>query len=42
MSFDRANAKIVEWADGAGMFKRAEDHGQLNFFINECEGMCGV
>lgn len=20
----------------------AEDHGQLNFFINECEGMCGV
>lgn len=19
-----------------------EDHGQLNFFINECEGMCGV
>ena len=25
MSFDTANAKIVEWADGAGMFKRAED-----------------
>ena len=25
MSFDPANAKIVEWADGAGMFKRAED-----------------
>lgn len=20
----------------------AEDHGQLNLFINECEGMCGV
>ena len=19
-----------------------EDHGQLNLFINECEGMCGV
>lgn len=25
MSFDRANAKIVEWADGQGMFKRAEN-----------------
>jgi|TARA_Y100000310_G_C20607786_1_gene776411 hypothetical protein len=25
MSFDAANAKIVEWADGQGMFKRAED-----------------
>jgi len=25
MSFDRANTKIVEWADGQGMFKRAED-----------------
>ena len=25
MSFDNANAKIVEWADGQGMFKRAED-----------------
>ena len=24
MSFDRANAKIVEWADDQGMFKRAE------------------
>jgi hypothetical protein len=23
-------------------FSTAEDHGQLNFFINECEGMCGV
>jgi len=20
----------------------AEDHGQLNLFNNECEGMCGV
>ena len=20
----------------------AEDHGQLNLFLNECEGMCGV
>ena len=20
----------------------AEDRGQLNFFVNECEGMCGV
>jgi len=25
VSFDNANAKIVEWADGQGMFKRAED-----------------
>ena len=25
MSFDRANTKIVEWADGQGMFNRAED-----------------
>ena len=25
MSFDNANAKIVEWADSQGMFKRAED-----------------
>lgn len=23
-------------------FSRPEDHGQLNFFNNECEGMCGV
>ena len=23
-------------------FSTAEDHGQLNLFINECEGLCGV
>lgn len=23
-------------------FSTAEDRGQLNFFLNECEGMCGV
>ncbi len=23
-------------------FRNLEDKGQLNLFINECEGMCGV
>lgn len=23
-------------------FSSAEDQGQLNLFLNECEGMCGV
>jgi hypothetical protein len=23
-------------------FSTAEDHGQLNLFLNECEGMCGI
>ena len=23
-------------------FRNSEDHGQLDFFNNECEGMCGI